>query len=144
MNHFLLLVLAALVGAPVYVCASGATPVAALAIRKGLSTGAAIAFLIAGPATKVTTFGVLARLHGRRTALLFGVTVTTLAVLAGWTADAFGVPAASILEARAAIDEGSWVAWVCVAGLAMLTIASLVRQGPRGALNQILSPIHAH
>jgi len=41
--------LAALVGVPVYVCASGATPVAALALHKGLSAGAAIAFLIAGP-----------------------------------------------------------------------------------------------
>lgn len=136
---------AALIGVPVYVCASGATPVAALALHKGMSAGAAIAFLIAGPATNVTTFGVLARLHGRRTAVLFGVVVTALAVLVGWTMDAVGVSAAPLLEAHANVEaHGSWFAWLCVAGLVALTLASLFRQGPRGALRQILEPIHVH
>ena len=137
--------LAALIGVPVYVCASGATPVAALAIHKGLSTGAAMAFLIAGPATNVTTFGVLARLHGRRIALIFGVTVTALAVVAGWTVDLLGVSAAPVLEAHlTAENHGSLMGWLSVVGLCLLVIASLVRQGPRGALRQILEPIHVH
>jgi hypothetical protein len=137
--------LAALIGVPIYVCASGATPVAALAIHKGLSTGAAMAFLIAGPATNVTTFGVLARLHGRRMAFLFGVTVTALAVLAGWTVDLLGVQAAPVLEAHTSVDShGTGLAWLCVAGLAALVVGSLVRQGPRGALRQIFEPIHVH
>ena len=137
--------LAALVGVPMYVCASGATPVAALAIHKGLSTGAAMAFLIAGPATNVTTFGVLSRLHGRRMAFMFGVTVTALSILAGWTVDLLGVPAAPVLEAHTVADtHGSWLAWVAVVGLMLLVVASLVRQGPRGALRQIFEPIHVH
>ena len=104
-----------------------------------------MAFLIAGPATNVTTFGVLARLHGRQTALRFGVAVTTLAVLSGWIVDGIGVAAAPILEAHAAIDShASWFAWLCVGGLGLLTVASLVRQGPRGAVRQILEPIHTH
>ena len=76
--------LAALIGVPVYVCASGATPLAALAIHKGLSSGAALTFLIAGPATNLTTFGVLSKLHGRKIAMLFGISVTTLAMLTIW------------------------------------------------------------
>ena len=133
--------LAALVGVPVYVCASGATPVAALAIHKGLSTGAAIAFLIAGPATNMTTFGVLARLHGRQTALSFGVTVTAFAVLAGWTVDAFGVTATPLLEAQAGADAGgSGLAWFAVIALAGLGIASLVRQGPRARYGRSSNP----
>ena len=137
--------LAALIGVPVYVCASGATPVAALAIHKGLSTGAAMAFLIAGPATNVTTFGVLARLHGRRMAFVFGITVTVLAIVAGWTVDLLGVSAAPVLEAHTNVDtHGSWLGLISVLGLGLLVVASLVRQGPRGALNQILDPIHVH
>ncbi|MCG8554667.1 MAG: permease [Proteobacteria bacterium] len=137
--------IAALVGVPVYVCASGATPVAALALHKGLSSGAAIAFLIAGPATNVTTFGVLASLHGRRIALLFGFSVTALAVLAGWLVDVIGIPAAPVLEAHADAEaHGSWFAWICVGSLAALAVASLFRQGPRGALRQVLEPIHAN
>ena len=137
--------LAALIGVPVYVCASGATPIAALAIHKGLSTGAAMAFLIAGPATNVTTFGVLARLHGRRVALLFGVSVTALAVIAGWTIDLIGVSAVPVLEGHAAVDaHGSWFSVTAVVVLSVLVVASLVRQGPRGAIQQILDPIHVH
>ena len=136
---------AALIGVPVYVCASGATPVAALAMHKGLSAGAAVAFLIAGPATNVTTFGVLARLHGRRTALAFGGSVTVLAMLAGWIVDGIGVPAAPVLDAHAGVaTHGTVLAWICAGVLMALTVASLFRQGPRGALRQILEPIHGH
>ena len=133
---------AALVGVPIYVCASGATPVAALALHKGLSAGAAIAFLIAGPATNITTFGVLARLHGRRTALVFGASVTCLAILSGWVVDIVGVSAMPVLDAHTE-TEGTWFAWLCVGCLVSLTIVSLFRQGPRGVLRQIVEPIHA-
>src|SRR5262249_52536105 len=64
----------ALIGMPLYVCASGSTPLAAVLIAKGVSPGAAIAFLLTGPATNVTTFGVLARLHSKKTAALFALT----------------------------------------------------------------------
>ncbi|MDD9938312.1 MAG: permease [Myxococcales bacterium] len=135
--------IAAAVGVPIYVCASGATPIAAIALHKGLSAGAAIAFLIAGPATNVTTFGVLARLHGRRTALLFGLAVTALAVVAGWSVDALGISAAPILDAHAeGAAHGSLLGLGCALGLLALAVASLFRQGPRGALRQILEPIH--
>ncbi len=136
--------LAALVGVPIYVCASGATPVAALALHKGLTAGAAIAFLIAGPATNITTFGVLARLHGRRLALMFGCAVTILAIIAGWTVDALGVAAVPLLDAADAAHGPGWFEWLCVAALAALVVASLLRQGPRGALRQVFEPIHVH
>ena len=48
----------ALLGMPAYVCASGSTPLAAVMIFHGASPGAALAFLITGPATNVTTIGV--------------------------------------------------------------------------------------
>ena len=74
----------ALIGIPMYVCASGATPIAAVLIASGVSPGAALAFLLAGPATNLTTFGILASLHGRRIAFQFGIGVTIAAVAAGW------------------------------------------------------------
>ena len=136
--------LAALVGVPIYVCAS-ATPVAALAIHKGLSSGAAIAFLIAGPATNVTTFGVLAKLHGRKMAVVFGLAVSTFAIIAGWVVDVIGVTAAPVLEAHTHVDNhGSWFGWVCVSLLAVLVTASIFPARPRGALRQIIEPIHTH
>ena len=63
----------ALIGLPVYVCASGATPLVAVLIALGVSPGAALVFLLTGPAMNVTTFGVLTKLHGRRGDQLRGV-----------------------------------------------------------------------
>ncbi|RMH14999.1 MAG: hypothetical protein D6701_10560, partial [Gemmatimonadetes bacterium] len=70
----------ALLGLPTYVCASSATPLVAALMAGGLSPGAALAFLITGPATNATTFGVLAQLHGRRAALVFSLTIIGLSV----------------------------------------------------------------
>ncbi len=136
--------LAALVGIPIYVCASGATPVVALALHKGLTAGAAISFLIAGPATNLTTFGVLARLHGRFKAILFGVSVVGFAVLAGWAVDLMGIAAKPILQAHGHSFHGPWLAWFCLICLMTLGLSSLFRQGPRGIVGQILEPIHTH
>jgi hypothetical protein len=46
-------------GIPMYVCASGSTPIAAAMLLKGLSLGAAIVFLLAGPATNLGSIMIL-------------------------------------------------------------------------------------
>ncbi|MCB9879495.1 MAG: permease [Planctomycetes bacterium] len=78
---------AALLGLPIYVCATGSTPLAAMLLVQGLSPGAVLAFLLTGPATNVTTFGVLARLHGGRTAFVFAVAMWIGAVALGYLAN---------------------------------------------------------
>ena len=73
----------ALLGLPLYVCASGATPLAAALIFAGASPGAAVAFLLAGPASNVTTLGILSKMHGKGQAWLFGGVVVVLSVVLG-------------------------------------------------------------
>lgn len=53
-----------LIGVPLYVCASSSTPIAASLLLKGLSPGAALVFLLSGPATNATTLTVMARSFG--------------------------------------------------------------------------------
>ena len=130
----------ALIGIPMYVCASGATPIAAIAIHMGISPGAALAFLLAGPATNITTFGILSDLHGRRIALMVGATVTGAAVGLGWAADAIALHVPHDLHAMGH-TEASTLQWLSLAALALLTMLSLFRQGPRGVLQQISRPI---
>ncbi len=60
------LLLMLLVGIPVYVCAAASTPIAAALILKGLSPGAALVFLLAGPATNLATLAVMTRYLGKR------------------------------------------------------------------------------
>jgi uncharacterized protein len=133
----------ALVGIPLYVCASGATPLAAVAMYKGVSAGAALAFLLTGPATNITTFGVLRQLHGRKIALLFGASVSAVAILLGWGVD-FMLPQASVVLRHTREHQVTGWQWLCLGGLSILLLSSLYRQGPRVFLNQVLRPIHAH
>ncbi|MEM9533153.1 MAG: permease [Pseudomonadota bacterium] len=134
--------LATLVAIPAYVCASGATPIAAVAIAGGLSPGAAIAFLIAGPATNVTTFGILGRLHGRRLALNFGLLMALAAMACGWLIN-LSTPDLAVPELSAEHHEHGLLQEVCLAVLTLLALASLVRQGPRGMLGQVVAPFRA-
>ncbi|GAB4276991.1 MAG: SO_0444 family Cu/Zn efflux transporter [Deferrisomatales bacterium] len=52
------------VGIPLYICATASTPIAAALVLKGLSPGAALVFLLAGPATNVASLTALSRTLG--------------------------------------------------------------------------------
>ncbi len=127
------------VGIPIYVCASGATPLAAALILGGVSPGAAIAFLLAGPATNITTFGVLSKLHGKRTALAFGVVVVLLATLLGLITNAI-LPSTAVLMERHHDHSFSPIQMLAGAALAAVFIGSLYRKGPRQWLLTVLQP----
>jgi uncharacterized membrane protein YraQ (UPF0718 family) len=60
-----------LVGIPLYMCASASTPIAAALVLKGLSPGAALVFLLAGPATNAATLTVVARFWGRQATAVY-------------------------------------------------------------------------
>jgi uncharacterized protein len=130
----------AVLGMPTYVCASGATPLVAVLVHKGVSPGAALAFLLTGPATNATTFGVLARLHGPRVALLFGGMMAALAVGLGLLVNIFMPRVDGIaLYAEATADATAFEVVALVAFTAVIAL-SVLRQGPRGFLGQIFSP----
>lgn len=138
-------VLMTLVGMPLYVCAAGATPVAAVLIAKGVSPGAAIAFLLAGPVTNVTTFGVLSRLHGRRTASLFVAVLVAACVGAGLLTDLLGGPDLGVgASAALSHSEHGWVAHGAAVLVALAALSALLRQGPRGLADQILGAADSH
>lgn len=65
----ILLVLVASI--PLYVCATGSVPIAAVLLMKGISPGAAIVFLMAGPATNIATFTVLWNSIGKRSTMIY-------------------------------------------------------------------------
>ena len=130
----------AALGIPLYVCASGATPFAAIAIHQGVTAGAALAFLLTGPATNATTFGVLSQLHGRRAALAFGATVTGLAIALGILVDATLSPViAEVSEAHG--HQHSALHLLSLAGLGLLFLGSLWRNGIRGLIDRVLRPM---
>lgn len=125
--------LAAILGIPIYVCASGATPIAAAFITAGLSPGAGLAFLLSGPSTNVTTFGLLSSAHGRTVAILFGATMITGASILGWIAGSF-LPlelGQELLRPEETFGLLSYSSGLVVAGLFAFAV---VRRGPKALL----------
>ena len=79
-------------GIPVYVCATASVPVAAALILKGLTPGAALVFLMTGPATNAASFVTIWKVLGKVTAITYLATVAGCALLGGILLDyiAFG------------------------------------------------------
>lgn len=82
------MILMMLVGIPLYVCATASVPIAAALIAKGLSPGAALVFLMTGPATNAASLVIIWKILGRRTAIIYILTVAVCALSAGLILDA--------------------------------------------------------
>jgi uncharacterized membrane protein YraQ (UPF0718 family) len=70
-----------LISIPMYICATASTPIAAGLLLSGVSPGAVLVFMLAGPATNIATLGVVGKELGKRAvvAYLIGVIATALA-----------------------------------------------------------------
>ncbi len=75
-------------GMPVYVCATASTPVAAALVAKGLSPGAALVFLLAGPATNMATMAWVAKDLGWRALWSYLAAIGACSVAFGVALDA--------------------------------------------------------
>jgi len=102
------------IGIPLYICATASTPIAAALILKGVSPGAALVFLIAGPATNVTTLTVLFGILGKRATAIYLVSISFLAVIFGLAVDqiymSFGISAQAVVGQAAEIMP-VWAKW---------------------------------
>ncbi len=78
---------ALLLSLPLYVCATSSTPLVAALALKGLSPGAALVFLLAGPATNIATLGVVFKILGRRAGAIYVSAIAGCAVLLGILTD---------------------------------------------------------
>lgn len=100
------------VGIPLYICATASTPVAAALILKGVSPGAALVFLLVGPATNITSLSVLVGILGKKSTALYLASLSICAVLFGlgvdWLYQLLNIsPGAIIGEASEVIPESA-------------------------------------
>jgi len=83
-SPWLAMVAMLLIGLPMYVCATASTPIAAALVAKGLHPGAALVFLLAGPATNLVTMVLVKGSLGWRALWIYLGSITTVALGAGW------------------------------------------------------------
>ncbi len=77
------LLITLVISLPLYVCATASVPIAAALVASGLPAGAALVFLMAGPATNIATLGAVYRTLGRRSMLIYLTTIVAGSLVAG-------------------------------------------------------------
>jgi len=82
-NEYLSMLVMLIIAVPLYVCATASTPIAAALALKGIAPGAVLVFLLAGPATNVASFSVVASMIGRKAALIYLAVIITMSCIAG-------------------------------------------------------------
>lgn len=78
-----------LASVPLYICATSSVPIAAVLMMKGISPGAALVFLMAGPATNAATMTVIGKALGKKTLFAYLTSIIGGALLFGFMIDAF-------------------------------------------------------
>jgi uncharacterized membrane protein YraQ (UPF0718 family) len=86
-NGILAMIVVILVSIPMYICATASTPIAAGLLLAGVSPGAVLVFMLAGPATNVATIGVVAKELGRRAVFAYLGAVIGVAIIFGFLTD---------------------------------------------------------
>ena len=76
--------LATVISLPLYICATASIPMAYALMAAGLSPGAALIFLIAGPATNTATVISLWKMLGHKATLIYLGSLIVIAWIAGW------------------------------------------------------------
>ncbi len=122
-----MLVMATL-GIPIYVCATSSTPMVAGLLLSGVDPGAALVFLLVGPATNMASLFVLARRMGRRFVIPYVATIAIVSLLMGIALDAIiatwgggpnPVAAAASQEHGSPLKIGASIVFVALAAMGL-------------------------
>jgi uncharacterized protein len=124
------MLLMAVIGIPIYICATAATPIAAGMLLAGVSPGTALVFLLAGPITSMATLGVLRREMGNAALAryLLGILGTTvlLGILVDLSIEWARVDVvAQIGGVRELLPD--WLGWAALATLLMVSVRPVRR-----------------
>ena len=100
-NEYLSMVLMLAIAIPLYVCATASTPIAAALALKGISPGAALVFLLAGPATNVASLTVVSRIIGKKAVVVYLAVIIVISFAAGMLVN--------YLYASLGLDIANWI-----------------------------------
>ena len=130
-------------GIPLYMCASASTPIAAALMLKGLSPGAALVFLLAGPATNASSLVLIARFFGRRFVTIYLGSVALTALAAGYALDLLveGSGWSSLPRLTVAGHEGHALELASAMVLLLLLAASAARGSWRTAIREVMGDL---
>ena len=126
------------ISVPLYVCATASVPIAATLVASGLPLGAAMVFLMSGPATNVATIGAVYRTLGMKSLLIYLVTIVAGSVIAGLVFEQLLATQATTLNLHHHHSNQWWqeVSAVVLAGLMLWFSAGDLRHRVRSLLTK--------
>lgn len=121
------MLLVLLLSIPMYLCATGSIPIALALMLKGLSPGAALVLLMAGPATNAAAIVIIYNILGRRTTFIYLSVLIGSAILFGLGIDYLLPNEWFMIQnyANEVCHTSSWMHWLGIIS-SMLLIALLV------------------
>lgn len=115
------------IGIPFYVCSTASVPIALGLLMAGATPGAALVFLISGPATNAATFTTIWKLIGARSTLVYLTAIAASALGAGILMDlAFPELMVAIAEHGHEMVLPAWKHGAAVALLGILAYSTFV------------------
>ena len=128
-NTFYSILFVLLFSIPMYLCATGSIPIALALMLKGLTPGAALVLLMAGPASNAASILVVGKVLGKRTMLIYLISIIMGAVIFGFGID-YLLPrewfTAPVAQYAACHDEGIGIfSYLCTALLLVLLLRAL-------------------
>lgn len=111
-----------LISIPMYICATASTPIAAGLLLSGVSPGAVLVFMLAGPATNIATLGVVGKELGRRAIVSYLIGVVGTALLFGYMTDWAVAEFGWVIEPQFAMGEMGSGLFAMVSGIVLAAL----------------------
>lgn len=129
-NTFMSMLLVLCISIPMYLCATGSIPIAVALMLKGLTPGAALVLLMAGPACNFASILVINKVLGRRTLICYLIAIIVGAVAFGFGID-YLLPREWFTDNLVGSDaccheDTAWYQWLST-GLLALLLLNVVR-----------------
>lgn len=123
-NTLLSMLLVMCIAIPMYICATGSIPIAVALIMKGLTPGAALVLLMAGPACNMASLIVINRVLGKKTQCLYLMSIILGAFVAGNIIDLMPTEwfMPTLMSSDCCEKETSWFNWLCTGVLCALLL----------------------
>lgn len=122
-----------IIGIPIYICATASTPIAAALIASGLSPGAALVFLLAGPATNLGSIGLLKQELGNRSLMIYLATISVGSLLMGYALNQVLLSTGWQIIPNVGHEHSMLPVWLQAASLLLLILLTIFKIKPTQA-----------
>ena len=128
-NALLQMLVILVIAVPMYICSTGSIPVAAALIMKGLSPGAALVMLMAGPAVNMASILVVRKSLGNKFTTIYLLVIIGFSILFGLLVNAIGLNINPLSNLDSCCtEEGAMLSpfkWICTILLTLLILFAL-------------------